>query len=88
MVLGAGAREVYRLALGTMGWAAGSGAIIGVAVASGLLPLVASMFYGIRPIEPLLLAVVAAAGVVIVLGTTLIVVRPITRMANLLTAVR
>jgi putative ABC transport system permease protein len=88
MVLGAGARQVYRLALGTMGWAAGSGAIIGVAVASGLLPLVASMFYGIRPIEPLLLVVVAAAGVVIVLGTTLIVVRPITRMANLLTAVR
>jgi len=88
MVLGAGAREVYRIALSTMGWAAAAGALLGIGIASGILPLVASMFYGIRSFEPLITLAVAAAGMLIVLATTLVVVRPITKTESLRSALR
>jgi putative ABC transport system permease protein len=84
MMLGAVSRDVYRIAIRTMGGTAVAGAAIGIAVAIAVLPAVSSMFYGIRPIEPLITGLVAAAGIAVVLLTTVVAVRPVTKTRSLI----
>jgi len=88
MMLGAVSGDIYRIALRTMGAAALAGAAVGIALAMMALPVIASMFYGIRPVEPVITIAVAGTGMAIVLITTLVVVRPLTRSTDLTAELR
>ena len=83
VALGAQSRDVFALALRQTGWVALAGAITGLIAGMSLLPLVSSFFYGIAPIEPGVVLVVALICVAIALLTTYIVTKPWTHAAAL-----
>ena len=59
------------------------GATVGIGAASASLPLASSLFYGIRPVDPVVVAAVAGASFVIALITAYLAARPWTRMSAL-----
>ena len=60
-----------------------------VEIAGGaLLPLVSSLFFGIRPVEPLVIGGVAAGTLMLVVVTTLSVVWPLARRGPSIGAMR
>jgi predicted permease len=83
IALGASRADLFALTLKQSGWVSLAGVAAGLASALTLLPIASSIFYGIGPIEPLVLASVALISAVIALGTTYVVVRPWTQVAAL-----
>jgi putative ABC transport system permease protein len=83
VALGAAPRDLFVMVLWQTARVASVGAILGVAAGSASLPIVTSLFYGIRPIEPLVLLGVACVSVVIALVTAYLAARPWTRMSAL-----
>jgi predicted permease len=83
VALGAQPRDLFMMVLRHTGRVASVGAVIGVAAGSASLPLVTSLFYGIRPVEPMVFAAVACASVAIALLTAYLAARPWTRMSAL-----
>src|SRR5262249_10829082 len=79
ILLGANTRTIFQLALRSMAAVVIVGAGVGPVAAMGLLPLTASIFFGIQPIEPLITGEVALAAITLVLMTTFAVVWPLTR---------
>jgi hypothetical protein len=56
------------------------GALIGLAIGFGLVPVVSTMFYGIRPVEPAVLGAVASMAVALAVVATYLVIRPWARL--------
>jgi putative ABC transport system permease protein len=81
IALGAQPRDLFLMVLRETTWLALGGAAVGTAAGLALLPLVASAFYGIRPVEPVVIAVVACVSVLVSLLTAYIAARPLTRMS-------
>jgi ABC-type antimicrobial peptide transport system permease subunit len=79
--LGASPRDLYGMVLRQTGWLAACGAIGGLASGFALMPLAASIFYGITRVEPLAMTGAACGAAAIVVMTTYGVVRPWTRLA-------
>jgi putative ABC transport system permease protein len=79
--LGASTGDLFGLVLRQTGWLAAAGALAGLASGFALMPLAASIFYGVAPIEPLAMAGAAAGVAALVLLTTYRVVKPWTRLA-------
>ena len=79
--LGATRRHIFGLVMRQSGWVALAGALAGLTAGAALLPVVASIFYGIGDVDPVVFAVVAMVSVIIALSTTYLVVRPWTRAA-------
>ncbi len=78
--LGASPRDLFALVLRQTGWLAASGALGGLASAFAVMPLAASVFFGVASVEPLAMTGAACGAAAIVLVTTYGVVRPWTRM--------
>jgi predicted permease len=83
VALGAQPRDLFMIVLGQTARVASLGATLGVAAGSASLPLVTSLFYGIRPVEPMVVAAVACASVAVALVTAYLAARPWTRMSAL-----
>ena len=81
VTLGASPRDLFGMALRQTGWLAACGAIGGLASGFALMPLAASMFYGVAAVEPLAMSGAACGAAAIVIVTTYGVVRPWTRLA-------
>lgn len=81
VTLGASTRDLFGLVLRQTGWLAALGAIGGLASGFALMPLAASIFYGVAPVEPMAMAGAAVGVSALVLCTTYRVVRPWTRLA-------
>jgi ABC-type antimicrobial peptide transport system permease subunit len=79
--LGASRAHLFGLVFRESGWVAFIGGATGLAAGALLLPLAASIFYGVSPLEPAVLASVTATSLAITLGTTYVVVRPWTRLS-------
>jgi hypothetical protein len=77
------ARDLFGLVLRHTARVASVGAAIGVAAGSVVLPLVSSLFYGVRPVEPVVIIAVVCASMAMSLITTYIAARPWTRMSAL-----
>jgi predicted permease len=73
--LGAQPRDIFTLVLRQTGWVALAGAACGVAAGMALLPLASSIFYGIGPVEPVVIGVVALTSVMVAVATTYAVAR-------------
>ena len=80
MSLGATAWRLFMMVLRQTGGIALAGLLGGLAIGLALLPVVSSIFYGIRPLEPTVLAGVVFVSVALALGTTFLAVRPWTRL--------
>jgi len=78
--LGASPRDLFGMVLRQTAWLAASGAAAGLASGFAVMPLAASVFYGIGAVEPLAMAAAASGAAVIVVATTYGVVRPWTRL--------
>jgi predicted permease len=83
VALGAQPRDLFAMVLRQTAWLALSGAAIGVALSLAARPIVASLFYGIRPVEPMVLATVVTTCVVLAIATAYLAARPWTRMSAL-----
>jgi putative ABC transport system permease protein len=83
VALGAQPRDLFMMVLSQTARVAAVGATLGVAAGSASLPLVTSLFYGIRPVEPMVVVAVAGASVVVALVTAYRAARPWTRMSAL-----
>jgi predicted permease len=81
VTLGASPRDLFGLVLGQTGRLAAVGALGGLASGLALMPLAASAFYGVAPVEPIVIATAAAGAALIVAATTYAVVRPWTHLA-------
>jgi putative ABC transport system permease protein len=81
VALGAGPAGVFALVLKHTGLVALTGAALGLAAGAVSLPTVSSLFYGVRPVDPGVMALVALATVAIALGTAYVVARPWIRLA-------
>jgi putative ABC transport system permease protein len=81
VALGAQPRDLFLMVLGYTARVASVGATFGMAAGAASLPLVASLFYGIRPVEPIVIAEVGCASVAIALVTACLAARPWTRMS-------
>jgi len=79
--LGASPRDLFGMVLRQTGGLAAGGALGGLASGFAVMPLAASIFYGIAPVEPLAMTGAACGAATIVLLTTYSVVRPWTRLA-------
>jgi ABC-type antimicrobial peptide transport system permease subunit len=79
--LGASPRDLYGLVLRQTGWLTACGAIGGLASGFALMPVAASIFYGIAPVEPFAMIGAACGAAAIVMVTTYSVVKPWTRLA-------
>jgi ABC-type antimicrobial peptide transport system permease subunit len=79
--LGASPRDLFAMVLRQTGWLAACGALGGLASGFAVMPLAASVFYGIASVEPVALAGAACGAAAIVIVTTYGVVRPWTQMA-------
>jgi ABC-type antimicrobial peptide transport system permease subunit len=79
--LGASPRDLFGMVLRQTAWLAGAGAVAGLASGFALMPLATSIFYGIAPVEPVVMAGAALAAALLVVVTTYDVVRPWTRLA-------
>jgi predicted permease len=79
--LGASPRDLFGMVLRQTGYVAAGGAAVGLASGLALMPLAASVFYGVGPVEPWVMTAAAGGAAVIVLVTTYGVVRPWTRLA-------
>ncbi|HTM30717.1 MAG TPA: ABC transporter permease [Vicinamibacterales bacterium] len=88
MLLGADVSNILGLALRSMATVAVTGAIVGLIAGGALLPLVSSLFFGIRPVEPLVILGVAAGALMLVVITTMTVVWPLARRGPSLQAMR
>ena len=78
--LGAAPRDLFGVVMRQTGWLTGCGALGGLASGFAVMPLAASIFYGIAPVEPLAMAGAACGASAIVVITTYGVVRPWTRL--------
>jgi len=83
VALGAQPRDLFMMVLRHTARVAAVGAALGAAIGSASLPLVTSLFYGIRPVEPMVVAAVAGASVAVALVTAYLAARPWTRMSAL-----
>ena len=83
VALGAQPRDLFVMVLGHTARVASVGATLGVAAGSASVPLVTSLLYGIRPVEPMVIAAVACASAAIALATACLAARPWTRMSAL-----
>jgi len=81
VTLGASPRDLFGMALRQTGWLTACGVLGGLASGLALMPLAASVFYGIAAVEPLAMAGAACGAAAIVIATTYSVVRPWTRLA-------
>jgi predicted permease len=79
--LGASPRDLYAMVLSQTGWLAVCGALGGVAAGFAIMPLAASVFYGIARVELLAMVAAASGAAAILILTTYSVVRPWTRIA-------
>ena len=57
MALGADRGRVIRMVLGNAGWQMGAGVVLGIAAAIGASRLMTTQLYGVKPGDPLMLAV-------------------------------
>jgi putative ABC transport system permease protein len=80
VALGAQPRDLFLMVLGYTARVASVGTTFGVAAGAASLPLVTSLFYGIRPVEPIVIAGVSCVSVAIALATAYLAARPWTRM--------
>ena len=83
VALGAQPRDIFMLVLGHTARVASVGAVFGLAGGSASVPLVTSLLYGVRPIEPAVIAAVATATIAIALVTAYLAAKPWTRMSAL-----
>jgi ABC-type antimicrobial peptide transport system permease subunit len=83
VALGAQPRDLFAMVLRQTAWLALSGAAIGVALSLAVRPIVASLFYGIRPVEPLVFVTVVTTCIVLAIATAYLAARPWTRMSAL-----
>lgn len=83
VALGAQPRDLFRMVLRQTARLALIGATIGVLVSLALQPIVASLFYGIRPVETLVIATVMTVSVSMAMATAYVAARPWTRMSAL-----
>lgn len=83
VALGAQPRDLFMMVLGHTARVASVGATLGVAGGSASVPLVTSILYGIRPVEPIVIVAVAIASVAVALVTAYIAAKPWTRMSAL-----
>jgi predicted permease len=83
VALGAMPRDLFAMVLRQTAWLALSGAAIGVALSLAAQPIVGSLFYGIRPVEPLVIATVTTTCVMLAIATAYLAARPWTRMSAL-----
>ena len=81
--LGATQKDLFALTLKRSGWVSLAGAATGLTSGLALLPIASSIFYGIGPVEPIVLVVVAFVSVAIVIAATYFVVKPWTQVAAL-----
>lgn len=79
--LGASPRDLFAMVLRQTGWLTACGALGGLASGFAVMPIAASVFYGIASVEPVVMAGAACGAAAIVMATTYSVVRPWTRMA-------
>jgi hypothetical protein len=83
VALGARPRDLFGMVLGQTARLALGGAAIGVLVSLALQPIVSSLFYGIRPVETLVIATVVTVSVLMAMATAWMAARPWTRMSVL-----
>jgi predicted permease len=81
MSLGANPVHLFVMVLRQTGGVALAGALVGLASGLALVPVVSEIFYGIRPVEPAVLAGVVLATVALAVGSTYFVIRPWARLA-------
>ncbi len=81
ITLGAAPRDLFAMVMRKTGWLAAAGALGGLASGFALMPVAASVFYGIAPVDPLAMTSAACGAAAIVILTTYSVVRPWTRLA-------
>ena len=72
VALGAGVRDVLAMVLGTGLKLAGIGLAIGIAGALALTRLMTSLLYGVKPTDPVVFVLVAAALTIVALIASLI----------------
>jgi ABC-type antimicrobial peptide transport system permease subunit len=75
MALGAQSRDIFALVLRQTGLVAVAGATLGAGAGMALLPLAASIFYGIGAIEPVVIGLVSIVSIMVALATTYAVAR-------------
>jgi predicted permease len=83
VALGAQPRDLFRMVLRQTAHLALAGVTIGVLVSLALQPIVSSLFYGVRPVETLVIATVVTVSVSIAMATAYVAARPWTRMSAL-----
>jgi hypothetical protein len=83
VALGAQPRDLFVMVLRHTAQVASLGAVLGVAAGSALLPVVSSLFFGIRSVEPVVITAVVGASIAMSLITAYIAARPWTRMSAL-----
>ena len=79
--LGASPRDLFAMVLRQTSWLAGAGAAVGLASGFAMMPLVAAIFYGIAPVEPVAIGGAAVSVAIVVVLTTYSVIRSWTGMA-------
>jgi predicted permease len=83
MALGAQPRDIFALVLRQTGWVSVAGATLGVAAGMALLPLAASIFYGIGAVEPIVIGLVSIVSVMVAVATTYAVARQWTGLSSI-----
>jgi predicted permease len=80
MSLGAKPADLFVMVLRQTGGVALAGALGGLAIGLALVPVVSSLFYGIRPVEPVVLAGVVLTSMALAVGAAYLVIRPWARL--------
>jgi hypothetical protein len=81
IALGALPRDLFGMVLRQTARLAMTGAAIGVLLSVAAQPVVSSLFYGIRPVETLVITTVVTLSIAIALITAYLAARPWTRMS-------
>jgi putative ABC transport system permease protein len=80
MSLGANPMDLFVMVLRQTGGVALAGAVLGLGVGLAVVPVVSSLFYGIRPVEPSVLGGVVLTSIALAVGATYLVIRPWARL--------
>jgi predicted permease len=84
VALGAQPRDLFAIVFRRTAGVAAVGAALGMAVGGAVLPLVtASLFYGVRPLEPAVIGAAVGVSAAVALVTAYLAARPWTRMSAL-----
>jgi putative ABC transport system permease protein len=83
IALGAQPRDLFAIVLRHTAMLAATGAAIGVTSGAAALPAVSSLFYGIGPVDPIVIAGVVFVSIAIAMLTAYVATRPWTRMSPL-----